>query len=438
MLENTEAEVQRRFTEWPDGVYRAVTFSDSTLLEERMVKVACEVEKRGTTLTLRTAGSAPAVDRAINSQVHGAKAMIANDLMNFIWADLPRNAAYISAIDFEIEPGSVFAATPNHPTSLSMMTMFYLAAGAHTCFTKALFGRPESTEVIAPWYSMIPTLQYGGVTQHTQVTANISVELNAMGGGAHTDRDGEHAAGPFFASMADWGEVEDRETEIPVLGLWRRIPADNHGFGKYRGGASVEWAYMLYQSPMFAFAVTSGGGQFPVHNGLFGGYANPCTPLTVVKPEGGLEAMLAKLGEGAKDIPFNAVDLVREQPIPGTYEVTAPCRPADLIPQGELWIQRIGGGAGYGDPLERDPADVMTDLRRGLISPVVADTVYHVVYDAQTFSADLAATDEARAAARRARLERGKPYDEFVAGWRSDTPPEGVPFLGAWEWAEEA
>ncbi len=437
-LENTEAEVRRRLETWPDGIYRAVAFSDSTLLESRLVKVNCEVEKRGRTLTLRTAGSAPAIDRAINSQAHAAKSMVANDLMNFIWADLPRNAGYVSAVDFEFEPGSVFSATTDHPTSLSMMTMFYLASAAHVCFTKALFGDPGVTEVIAPWFSMIPTLQYGGVTQHTQATANISVELNAMGGGAHSNRDGEHAAGPFFASMADWGEIEDRETEVPLLGLWRRIAADNHGFGKYRGGASVEWAYMLYQSPMFAFGVTSGGGRFPVNSGLFGGYANPCFPLTVLKPEGGLEAMLKMLGEGAKNFPFDAIELAQQQPIAGSYEVTEPAKPADLVGQGELWIQRMGGGGGYGDPLERDPVEVMTDLRRGLISATVAESVYAVVYDAETKIADLPATEQARDDARKARLERGRGYDEFVAGWRRDHPPEGVPFLGTWEWPEAA
>lgn len=434
-LENTEAEVKRRLERWPDGTYRAVTFADSTLLEDRLVKVACEVHKRGSTLTLRTAGSAPAIDRAINTQIHGAKAIVANDLMNFIWADLPRNAGFVSAVDFEIEPGSVFAATTDHPTSLSMVTMFYLGSAAHTCFTKALFGEPGTTEVIAPWFSMIPTLQYGGVTQHMQATANVSTELNGMGGGAHSDRDGEHAAGPFFASMADCGEIEDRETEIPVLGLWRRIATDNHGFGKYRGGCSFEWAYMLYQSPMFAFAVTSAGGRFPVHNGLFGGYANPCFPLTRLEPEGGLEAMLAKLGEGAKDVPFDAVELVRSKPIAGNYEVTVPGRPADLVAQGEVWIQRVGGGAGYGDPLERDPADVERDLRQGLISGTVAERVYHAVYDPESLSVDAEATERARAGARAERIERGRPYDEFIAEWRREAPPEDVPFLGSWEWS---
>ena len=56
-----------------------------------------------------------------------------------------------------------------------------------------------------------------------------------------------------------------------MLGLWRQIPPDNHGFGRQRGGASVEWAYALWGSQLFAFMVTSTGARFPVTGGLFGG-----------------------------------------------------------------------------------------------------------------------------------------------------------------------
>ena len=436
-LESTEAEVRRRFSEWPDGFYRSVAFADSTLLEERLVKIAVEIEKRGDKLTLRTNGSAPAVDRAVNAQEHMSKSLVANDLMNFIWADLPRNAGYVSALDFEFEPGSILSATRDHPTSLSMIAGFYLHSATHLCLTKALFSNPRTTEVIAPWFAMIPTLQYGGVTQHLQATANVSVEINAMGGGAHRDRDGEHAAAPFFATLADWGEMEDRETEIPVLGLWRRLAPNNHGFGCFRGGASVEWAYMLYGSPLFAFAVTSAGGRFPNNSGLFGGYGNPCLPLTVLKPEGGLAGMEEYLSAGADDLPYDAAELVARKPIAGEYEVTSPTKPAEPIGEGELWIQRMGGGGGYGDPLERDPDAVIEDLRRDLITADVADVVYHVAYDPDTLRVDVAGTDAARAEARRARIARGKPYAEFVAEWRRDAPPEGVPFLGAWEWSEQ-
>lgn len=436
-LESTEAEVKRRIARWPDGIYRAVSFADSTLMEERLVKIAVEIEKRADRLILRTRGSAPALDRAVNAQEHMSKSLVANDLMNFIWADLPRNAGYASALEFELEPGSIVAATRDHPTSLSMVAGFYLHSATHICMTKALFANPTTTEVTAPWFAMIPTLQYGGVTQHMQATANVSVEINAMGGGAHRDRDGEHAAAPFFATLADWGEIEDRETEIPVLGLWRRLAPNNHGFGRFRGGASVEWAYMLYGSPLFAFAVTSAGGRFPNNSGLFGGYGNPCLPLTVVKPEDGLDGVREYFATGARDLPYDAAALAAGKQISGEYSVTSPARPAEPIGEGEIWIQRMGGGGGYGDPLERDPEAVISDLRQGLITADVAERVYHVVYHPETLRVDVECTERARDDERRARIARGRPYGQFVAEWRRDAPPEGVPFLGAWEWPPE-
>ena len=59
--------------------------------------------------------------------------------------------------------------------------------------------------------------------------------------------------------------------------------------------------------------------------------------------------------------------------------------------------------------------------------------VYAVVLDGE--DVDPQATDEARKQARQARLERGLPYDEFVASWRRDAPPEGIEYHGSWEWS---
>lgn len=434
VLETTEAEVRKRIAAWPDGIYRGVHFADNTLLEERLFKLSVELDKRGDRLTVRTKGSSPAIDRALNAQAHFTRAMVGNMFMNFLYGDLPRTAGFISALDYDLEPGSIVTANDELPTSLSLMTMFSFHAALHQAVTKAMFSAPGVAKPMAPWYAMIPTLQYGGLTQHMQLTANVSTEMNAAGGGARCDRDGEHAAGPVFAPVSDWGEMELREMELPLLGLWRRIPADNHGFGRHRGGSSVEWSYMLYGSEMFAFGITSMGGRFPVTGGMFGGYSGPCTPLTRVRPDGGVEAVREWLAQGAKGLTYDAASMVSTQPLAGTYEVTDPVCPADPVLQGDIWIQRVGGGGGYGDPLERDPAEAMKDLRRGLISPEVARSVYGLAWDEERLEVDVAATEAARTAERQARIARGKPYDAFVADWRRDEPPAHLGFLGSWDW----
>ncbi|MBF6350160.1 hydantoinase B/oxoprolinase family protein [Nocardia flavorosea] len=437
VLETTEAEVRRRIASWPDGIYRGVHFADSTLIEERLFKLCVELEKRGDQLTVRTSGSAPSIDRALNTQAHFTRAMVGNLFMNFLYGDLPRTAGFISALDFELEPGSIVTAGPEQPSSLSLLTMFSFNAALHQAVTKAMFAAPGVAKPMAPWYAMVPTLQYGGLNQHMQVTANVSTEMNAAGGGALCDRDGEHAAGPVFAPVSDWGEMELREAELPVLGLWRHIPPDNHGFGRFRGGSSVEWSYMLYGSQMFAFGITSMGGRFPVTGGMFGGYGGPCTPLARIRPEGGVEAVRRWLAEGGKGLTYDGASTVAARSIPGEYTVTNPMLAADPIVEGDIWIQRVGGGGGYGDPLERAPEAVMVDLRRNLISPEVASALYKVVWDSERMVADHDATREARERERADRLRRGRSYDEFVASWRADSPPEHLRFLGTWDWDDK-
>ncbi|MCW3066406.1 MAG: hypothetical protein JWN32_3578 [Solirubrobacterales bacterium] len=436
-LERTEREVRRRLSEFPDGTYRGITFGDTTLLEDRMIKASCELVKTGDQLLVNMTGSAPAIlDRAINAGLPLSKALVHNDLMNFFWADLPRNNGFVSAVDFVIPEGSIFNATKEVPVGLSMLSTMFLHTATHLAMTKMAFNRPGTTEITAPWYAMVQGLFYGGLNQWNMPVANLMTDINAMGGAAHRDRDGEHAAAPFFAALADYGEMEDRETELPLLGLWRKINKDNHGYGRQRGGASVECAYMVHGVPMFALGCMATGAKFPTIPGLFGGYGGPSTPVSVFRAESP-EAVRKVMAERPDLVPDSAQQLHATKPFPGTYETRRPTQSAAFYGEGDLWVLQCGGGGGYGDPLDRDPEAVMQDMRDELLTDWVAQRLYHVVHDDELV-VDPDATAAARAAERRDRLERGKPYDEFVAGWRRDEPPEGVPYLGSWSWEEPA
>jgi hypothetical protein len=104
----------------------------------------------------------------------------------------------------------------------------------------------------------------------------------------------------------------------------------------------------------------------------------------------------------------------------------------ELANRGELYMITQGAGGGYGDVLERDPAAVAVDFRDDLISEQTAQNIYRVILDPETGVVDAEATAAARDAERRARLERGKPYAEFVAEWETDLPPADVPYYGSW------
>ena len=63
----------------------------------------------------------------------------------------------------------------------------------------------------------------------------------------------------------------------------------------------------------------------------------------------------------------------------------------------------------------------------------MARTVYRVVYDEGSLEVDAAATDTARADERRARLQRGMPFEEFIGPWVKRRPPaEELRYYGDW------
>jgi N-methylhydantoinase B len=61
------------------------------------------------------------------------------------------------------------------------------------------------------------------------------------------------------------------------------------------------------------------------------------------------------------------------------------------------------GGGGWGDPLERDPAAVLRDVRNEFVSPAKAEADYGVVIDTRTWTVDAAASERRRADLRKRR-----------------------------------
>jgi N-methylhydantoinase B len=49
-----------------------------------------------------------------------------------------------------------------------------------------------------------------------------------------------------------------------------------------------------------------------------------------------------------------------------------------IIPDGDRLVLELPGGAGMGDPAERDPARIARDVRDGLVSPDNACALYKV------------------------------------------------------------
>ncbi len=431
-LEDTEAEVRRRLQAWPDGTVRAVAFADSTLRENCLIKIAVEATKRGDELILDFRGTSPQfTNRSNNTELHALKGMLAQEVLTFVWPDLPRNQAVFAPMRVITDYGSALDCTPEAPTAQSMMTFFPSFTALQMVVPKFMYAlKKRYTNVHAPWYNMITTFIYGGVNQYGEVVGNLCADLNGMSGGARENADGEHSIAPIFAAMTDLGEQEILEEETPIVKIIpHRLLCDNQGFGKFRGGTGYQIIATVRRSDEFGFMTTCVGSKFPSTYGLFGAYGAPTYPLCKVKGVNAFEE-LRELPEARWTLP----GIMNTRPFAeGKYSTHHLGMQFEVVKQGELYMISQGTGGGYGDPLEREPEAVMADLREGLISDWTAREIYRVVYDERTRSVAAEATAQLRDEERERRKRRGRRYDEFVDAWVRKQPPPDVPYFGAWD-----
>jgi len=431
-MEDVRTEVKRRLTEWPDMSVQTYIIQDSTLRENCVVKVNCKLTKKGDRLIFDFRGSSPEfTNRATNTILGGLKGMLSQLFLCYIWPDLPRGQAAMAPIEVITDPHSILNCSYDAPNSQSLMSIFTgFTAGQHAV-AKFLYSCPEKyTKVHAPTFNMINTFIWGGVSQHGETLGNLCADLNGMGAGATSNRDGEHALAPIFATMADIGEQEVNEEDVPFLQLVsKKMTRDAIAPGKYRGGQGYTMMVATKDSEQWGFMTTAQGAKIPPIQGLFGGYACGTYPLSKVKDVDVYDILLNE----PEKFRHSIEEIMNEQPFDGAKYTTHHMGMGfEISKRGELFMISQGAGAGYGDLLERDPVNVVKDIEEGLMSPEVAARLYKVVFDPKTLAIDFEATEQARDAERQARIARSVPYAEFVKGWNQPKPPAHLPYFGCW------
>jgi acetone carboxylase alpha subunit len=431
-VEDVETEVRRRIGELPDGTVTFNQFVDSTLKENILIKFACKITITGERMIVDLTGTGPEIlNRAINSPLASTKSFMAQAILSFWWPDLPRSTGALSPIEVITEEHTWADAGYDAPVGQSLQASFRGFSALQTAFAKMQFSSPKKySNVVAPWFNQINDFLWGGTTQNGEQVGNLCADLNGMGGGAKAFRDGEDAVAPLFCAMADIGEQEVMEEEVPFLQLVsKRLVRDNQGFGKFRGGMGYEMIVASRGTPSWGFMTVTSGSKFSSVPGMFGGYGCPVYPLAIVK---GINIYdIIKKDPTQFDLSMERV--MNEQPYEGgNYQSAHMGLQFDVAKEGELYMIAQGAGGGYGDVLERDPELVVTDLELDRISTKTAAEMYGVVWEPETYVVHEQATKDLRAQMRADRIARGTPYKEFVAKFVQDEPPKDLLYYGSW------
>ncbi len=419
VLSVTAEAARRKVARLNDGIYRQPRFLDTTGPDDALLKINLAVEKRGERLKLRLDGSSPMLlDRPMNSYFQGILGLAMVYLCGWFFHDLPANNALLEAIDWEFPDDTLVSASGDAPVSYAPAVQVAFAQGMFMVGARMTYAI-DPLRAVAAWYTGFSITVAAGSNQWGEPIADITPEINATGAGARPDMDGVHAAGAFFATMSDCGDAEDIEAERPFLYLFRNLFDNSYGHGKYRGGAGVAFGFMVRGVPCVAIGGMGFGSRFPATLGIFGGRAAP--PIFVQTVRGSnVGELLAAGGEG---LPRNLGELYAgDTPERGEREYRGAAAAPRLLAEGDTIYVPIGGGAGYGDVLEREPGAVLRDVRDGVTSHWAAANVYRVAYNSQTLRLDAEATQRLRDEARAERRRCAAPYDKFMSEWQKLRP----------------
>jgi N-methylhydantoinase B len=185
--------------------------------------------------------------------------------------------------------------------------------------------------------------------------------------------------------------VETNEGFYPVLYLYRRETKDSRGPGEYRGGMGATSCWIPHDTDgrPIQLVLATFGQAFPTAFGVDGGYpAN--TAMYKMMRGADVDEWFAR-GEIPTDISLLRGEL---EYLPAKFETQE-------MPQ-DVFEHTWSGGGGYGDPLDRQPEKVLTDVLNDAVSVQAAEAFYGVVIKDRTI--DQGATERKRAQIRADRI----------------------------------
>lgn len=294
-------------------------------------------------------------------------------VFNCLKTDVPRNGGSYRCIRMKLREGAAIG-IPRFPHSCSVATTNVsdrLLNNVQAAMSELGegYGLAEGGIGMGAGISVIS----GTDARHDDHPYVNQLIIGNNGGPGTPDCDGWTTYGiPVVAGLMYRDSVEIDELAYPIRFREIRLTQDLMGHGRYRGAPGVHITYGPSHDPMTV--VFAADGQVNPAKGVRGGTDGNAGRMEVIDMEG--HATLApSVGQ---------IELRRGMWLSGTETA----------------------GGGYGDPLTRDPALVLDDVREGYVSESLARACYGVVFSGgagtDDLSVDDAATGTQRAALRNA------------------------------------
>ena len=327
-------------------------------------KIACKMWREGSTAIFDFTGTDPQAQSSINFYLNEEmfKMFFGSFTINLFDPHILFNDGFYELVDVRIPEGSLLK--PNFPAALSGRTH---AIGRIFDVMGGVLGQGAPDAMNAAGFSDSPHLFFSGYDKKGKWFQLFQIGFGGIPGRPVGDGPDGHSLWPGFTNVPN----EFIEAYFPLRIVKYEPIVDSGGAGLHRGGNGLSVAYQFLVD-----------GQIGLHDDRWLTY-----PWGV---RGGDPGMRSSKRVVRKD---------------GTEEwLPAKCDGVD-VKEGDVLYFNTWGGGGWGDPCERDPSLVQTDVARGLVSRQGAKR-YGVSIDAKG-AIDQAATDKLRKKMRASRGEQG-------------------------------
>ncbi len=310
----------------PDGTFTGEVETDGF---ETPLKLKCAVTVDGERLHVDCTGSSPQDVFGINTTWRWSFAEIAFGCVTVARPSSPVNGATLGRIEYTVPEGTVINAT--FPSALGgrALVSMYLPSLIIRTLGQALPDKTNAETGAPPHLSA-----FMGTGNSGRRFVDI---MFANGGlGARPNMDGISSLG--FPSNISGVPVEVTENEKPLRFLHKELAQDSGGAGKFRGGLGHALAVQSTSEDVMTFAMRMDRTEHPT-----------------IGVAGGLN--------GAKSrIAIND-------------EMAHPKKTRE-VNKGDVFSIQCAGGAGHGNPQDRDASAIESDLRDGYISEEAASRDY--------------------------------------------------------------
>ncbi|MBI5920991.1 MAG: hydantoinase B/oxoprolinase family protein [Betaproteobacteria bacterium] len=410
LLRDAEKEARDRIQQLRPGIYCSRVYNDTVGIRgDRLatIEVKMEVTEAGE-LHVRVPVVSPQLPSYNNAYLPAVEASAFYVLLVQLLYDTRWNSAIANLVHIEVLPHSRLNADASQSVGYATVGISQVFTNALVeCMSRAFYCSGKQADTVA-MHNAVACGIWGGVDQYGRSCGNILSNLwPASGMGGRFGRDGIDSSVQYFNPWTYTADAEGEEALMPVLHWAVKHRANSGGFGRWRGGNGVQGIDVVHRSDTVVNYVIGTGGKIPVSQGLFGGY-----PAASVYADRFVNTdFFARLKQGnSVPVDFHEIRGV----LKGDYIEGPPSISAMPVKAGDIVMYSSLGGAGQGDPLQREPAAIEKDLQDELVSVSVAEKMYKVSIDHNTLKVNLSKTKELREQERQKRKQQGEPCGIYL------------------------